>query len=127
MSCHFVAVSSWLIVKNNYHKIKKKNRIDFWIGIGTSTWIVAIISTVIGFISAEHLNKNMMIGLAVVNPIYFMCAMISIMNNKTLTSAILLGAILGPSFHLISSQWSILLGGVLAGTIAFFIGEKNDS
>ena len=127
LSCHFVAVSSWLIVKNNYHKINRKNRIDFWIGIGTSTWLVAIISTLIGFVSADYLNKNMMIGLAVINPIYFMCAMISAMNNKTVTSAIIFGAVLGPALHLISSQWSILLGGILAGTIAFFIGETNDN
>ena len=56
-----------------------------------------------------------------------MCAMISAMNNKTVTSAIILGAALGPALHLISSQWSILLGGILAGTIAFFIGETNDN
>ena len=29
LSCHFVAVSSWLIVKNNYHKIKKKIALIF--------------------------------------------------------------------------------------------------
>ena len=49
LSCHFVAVSSWLILKSNYKKIEKKNRIDFWIGIGTATWLIAIFSTIIGF------------------------------------------------------------------------------
>ena len=38
LSCHFVAVSSWLIVKDNYHKINRKNRTDFWIGIGTVSY-----------------------------------------------------------------------------------------
>ena len=36
LSCHFIAVSSWLIVKDNYELIEKENRIDFWIGIGLS-------------------------------------------------------------------------------------------
>mgnify|MGYP005745083303 FL=1 len=35
LSCHFVAVSSWLILKSNYEEIEKNYRIDFWIGIGT--------------------------------------------------------------------------------------------
>ena len=49
LSCHFVAVSSWLILKSNYEEIERKYRIDFWIGIGTATWLVAIFSTIIGY------------------------------------------------------------------------------
>ena len=123
-SCHFIAVSAWLIMKSNYKDIEKKNRIDFWIGIGTATWLIAIFSTILGYLASDFLNKDMMIGLAVVNPIYFMCAMIGVMKTNSLSSAIILGAILGPSFYLISPQWSVLFGGVLAGTIAFFIGER---
>tara|TARA_B100000965_G_scaffold267254_1_gene225946 strand:- start:2213 stop:2917 length:705 start_codon:yes stop_codon:yes gene_type:complete len=125
LSCHFVAVSSWLIMKNNYENIDKEQRIDFWIGVGTSTWLIGIFSTAIGYFSADYLNKDMMIGLAIVNPIYFMCAMIGIMKTKNISISIILGAILGPSFYFFSPEWSILFGGVIAGTIAFFIGEKN--
>ena len=125
LSCHFVAVSSWLIMKSNYKKIDKKYRIDFWIGIGTATWLIAILSTIIGYISADYLNKNMMIGLAIVNPVYFLCTMIGAMNKKSISIAIVLGFILGPIFYFVSPEWCILYGGVTAGTIAFFIGEKN--
>jgi len=79
----------------------------------------------LGYFSADYLNKDMMIGLAIVNPIYFMCAMIGIMKTKSISISIILGAILGPSFYFFSPEWSILFGGVIAGTIAFFIGEKN--
>tara|TARA_B100000073_G_scaffold343578_1_gene348683 strand:- start:579 stop:1283 length:705 start_codon:yes stop_codon:yes gene_type:complete len=127
LSCHFVAVSSWLILKNNYKKIDKKYRIDFWIGIGTSTWLIAILATSIGYISADYLNKDMMIGLAIINPIYFMCAMIGVMKSKSISVAIILGALLGPVFYFISPEWCILFGGIIAGTIAFLIGENNVS
>ena len=127
LSCHFVAVSSWLILKNNYSNIEKENRIDFWIGIGTATWLIAIFSTVLGYFAADHLNKDMMIGLAIVNPIYFTCAMIGVMKEKSVTIAITLGAVLGPVFYFLSPEWSILFGGVIAGTIAFLVGEKNVS
>ena len=125
LSCHFVAVSSWLIMKSNYKKIDKKYRIDFWIGIGTATWLIAIFATIIGYFSANFLNKDMMIGLAIVNPIYLLCAMVGVMKSKSITSAIILGAIFGPVFYFISPEWCILFGGVIAGTIAFIIGEKN--
>ena len=126
ISCHFIAVSSWLIVKDNYKKIKKKNRIDFWIGIGIATWSVAIFSTVIGYAASDFLNKDILIGLAIVNPIYFICMMIGAMKNMQINISIILGAILGPVFYFLSTEWCILFGGFISGTIAFFLGEKND-
>ena len=63
LSCHFVAVSSWLILKSNYEEIERKYRIDFWIGIGTATWLIAIFSTVLGFYAADFLSKDMILSL----------------------------------------------------------------
>ena len=124
LSCHFIAVSAWLIMKSNYKTVKKENRIDYWIGIGVATWSVAIIGTIIGFIASDYLNKSIMIGLAVVNPVYFMCMMIGAMKTIQISTSIILGTILGPLFYFISPEWCILYGGFSAGTIAYFIGEK---
>ena len=126
LSCHFIAVSAWLIMKSKYQSVEKEHRIDFWIGIGTATWSIAIIGTIIGFIASDYLNKGMMIGLAIVNPVYFMCMMVGAMKTIQVTLSVILGAILGPLFFFITPEWSILFGGFTAGTIAFFVGELND-
>ena len=126
LSCHFIAVSAWLIMKSNHETIEKENRIDFWIGIGTATWSVAIIGTIIGFIASDYLNKDMMIGLAIVNPVYFACMMVGAMKTIQVTLSVILGAILGPLFFFITPEWSILFGGFTAGTIAYLVGELND-
>ena len=126
-SCHFIAVSAWLIMKSNYKKIPKEYRIDYWIGIGSATVSVSVIGTFIGFYFSEYMNKDMMIGLAIVNPIYFMCVMIGVMKSKSVSIAIILGFILSPIFYLISPEWCILIGGVTAGTIGYLLGEKNVS
>jgi predicted branched-subunit amino acid permease len=123
LSCHFIAVSAWLIMKSKYQTIEKEYRIDFWMGIGTGTWFIAITSTIIGFLISDYLNKDMMIGLAIVNPVYFTCMMVGAMKNLQINLSIILGAILGPLFFFISPEWSVLYGGVLAGTIAYFVGE----
>ena len=94
LSCHFLAVSSWLIMKNRYQSIDQKYRIDFWIGIGIGTWGTAILSTLVGYFLSEYLNKDMMIGLAIVNPVYFMCMMIGAIKNRSIGLSVLLGAIL---------------------------------
>ena len=121
LSCHFLAVSSWLIMKNRYQSIDQKYRIDFWIGIGIGTWGTAIFSTLVGYFLSDYLNKDMMIGLAIVNPVYFICMMIGAIKNRSIGLSVLLGAILGPLFFFVSQEWSILYGGLLAGTLAFFL------
>ena len=125
LSCHFIAVSSWLIMKDNYKEIEKENRIDFWIGIGTATWFVAIISTIIGYIASDFFNKDILIGLTILNPIYFICMMLGAMKTTQITVSIALGTILGPIFYFLSPEWCILFGGFTAGTIAFLFGERN--
>ena len=125
LSCHFLAVTSWLIAKENYKEINKKNRIDFWIGIGLGTWSTAIIMTIIGYLAADFLNKEMLIGLAIVNPIYFFCMMISAMEDTAIAISIILGTILGPVIFLFSEEWSLLFAGLISGTVAFLVGEKN--
>ena len=126
-SCHFIAVSAWLIMKSNYKSIPKKERIDYWIGIGSATWSVAIIGTFIGFFFSEYLNKDIMMGLAILNPIYFLCMMVGASKTIQITLSVLLGAILGPIFYFISPEWSILLGGIVGGSSAYLIGELNVS
>ena len=125
LSCHFIAVSAWLIMKSNYETIEKKDRVDFWIGIGSATWSVAVLATIIGFYLSEYLNKDMLMGLAILNPIYFTCMMVGAMKTAQVTLSVTLGAILGPIFYFFSPEWSILLGGIFAGSLAYLIGEKN--
>ena len=67
----------------------------------------------------------MLIGLAIVNPIYFICMMIGAMKTIQISVSVILGAILGPAFYFVSPEWCILFGGFIAGTIAYLVGEKN--
>jgi predicted branched-subunit amino acid permease len=112
-------------MKSNYETIEKKDRVDFWIGIGSATWSVAVIATILGFYLSDYLNKDMLMGLAILNPIYFTCMMVGAMKTIQVTLSVTLGGILGPVFYFFSPEWSILLGGLIAGSIAYLIGEKN--
>jgi predicted branched-subunit amino acid permease len=68
-----------------------------------------------------------MIGLAILNPIYFLCMMVGAMKTIQISASVTLGLLLGPIFYFLSPEWSILLGGLFGGTIAYFIGELNVS
>ena len=111
LSCHVIAVSSWLIMKETYKKIDQKYRLDYWLGIGCGTLSAAVISTLIGFLISDYLTKDMMIGA---------------MNNLKIIVAVLSGALLGPILYLATPEWSILIAGIVGGTIAFSIKDKKN-
>ena len=52
--------------------------------------------------------------------------MIGAMKNLSVSIAVILGTILGPVIYLISSEWALLFAGLIAGTVAFLLGSKND-
>ncbi len=125
LSCHFIAISAWLIMKSNYKTVEKKDRVDFWIGIGSATLSVSVLATIFGFYLADYLNKDMLMGLAILNPVYFTCMMVGAMKTLQIFLSVILGAIFGPIFYFFSPEWSILLGGLFAGSISYLVGEKN--
>jgi hypothetical protein len=51
--------------------------------------------------------------------------MVGAMKTIQVTLSVILGGLLGPIFYFFLPEWSILLGGLVAGSIAFLIGEKN--
>jgi predicted branched-subunit amino acid permease len=112
-------------MKENYKSVERKYRLDYWIGVGAANVSVAVSATALGFFIAEYLNKDMMIGLAIVNPVYFTCVMVGAMKTIQMSFSVILGSLLGILFYFISPEWCILFGGFTAGTLAFFIGEIN--
>jgi predicted branched-subunit amino acid permease len=125
ISCHFLAVSSWLIMKEGYKKIDKRFRLDYWIGIGSGTLTSAVFSTTFGYLISDYLSNDLMIALGIVNPVYFLCMMVGAMTNIKTTVAIVVGGILGPVFYLFTPEWSILISGFIGGSLAFLIKEKK--
>ena len=64
--------------------------------------------TIVGYLAADYLNKEMLIGLAIVNPVYFFCMMIGAMKNLSISIAVILGTILGPLIYLASTEWAFI-------------------
>ena len=59
------------------------------------------------------------LGLVFLNPIYFMLVLVEDRRARGRVFAVGLGAVLGPSLHLVVSDWALMLTGLVAGTAAF--------
>ena len=93
-----MSLFSSFIMVNCKRFIKKltKHRIDFWMGIGIGNLVHCNFNHYFRLFNFRLFNKDMLIGLAIVNPVYFFCMMIGAMKNISISIAVILGTILGP-------------------------------
>ncbi len=117
---HFIAVTSWVYMLSNYNKISKENRFSFFLGLGATLWVLSTISTVIGFYTAGIISKKVCAAIIFLNPIYFMCMIVSVLNKLHIILTVSLSIILAPILFLVTPDWSVLLAGVISGIISYF-------
>ena len=117
---HFIAVTSWVYMLSNYNKISKKNRFSFFLGLGATLWVLSTIATVIGFYTAGIISKKVFVAIIFLNPIYFMCMIVSVLNKLHIILTVFLSIISAPILFLVTPDWSVLLAGVISGIISYF-------
>ena len=117
---HFIAVTSWVYMLSNYNKINKENRFSFFLGLGATLWVLSTIATVIGFYTAGIISKKVFVAIIFLNPIYFMCMIVSVLNKLHIILTVFLSIILAPILFLVTPDWSVLLAGVISGIVSYF-------
>ena len=117
---HFIAVTSWVYMLSNYNKINKENRFSFFLGLGVTLWVLSTIATVIGFYTAGIISKKVFVAIIYLNPIYFMCMIVSVLNKLHIILTVFLSIILAPILFLVTPDWSVLLAGVISGIISYY-------
>ena len=117
---HFIAVTSWVYMLSNYNKINKENRFSFFLGLGVTLWVLSTIATVVGFYTAGIISKKVFVAIIFLNPIYFMCMIVSVLNKLHIILTVFLSIILAPILFLVTPDWSVLLAGVISGIISYF-------
>ncbi|NCU55502.1 MAG: branched-chain amino acid ABC transporter permease [Candidatus Fonsibacter ubiquis] len=97
------------------------SRFSFFLGLGSTLWILSTLATVIGFYAAGILSAKVFVALIFLNPIYFMCMIVSVLNKSHIVATVFLSVILAPILFLITPDWSVLLAGTISGIISYFI------
>lgn len=118
LGVHLLAMSSWAYCMKSFPLIKKEHRYAYFLGIGVACWGVSIPSTAIGFLIAGSVPTAVTYGLLFINPLFFLLTFTEIQApiNRL---AIALGGGLGLIFYLKWPGQSLLLSGLIGGTIAY--------
>ena len=75
-----------------------------------------------GYILAGLVPGNVTLAMVFVNIVYFVL-MLADARGLAALLAVMAGAIAGPLLHMATSDWGLLLSGVIGGTVAFLVAR----
>ena len=119
----WVAVTAWMLCMKRCPEIPQNQRLSFFVGFSSLVWSGSIIGTAIGYMVPDLVPKPITLGLVFINPIYFLILFAGNLANRSWVYALGIGAVMGPSLHLVTPEWGLLITGIVAGTAGHFIDQ----
>ena len=124
---HLIAMTSWVFTMRRAIEIDQTFRLSFLLGMGGGLYILSCIAVPVGYYLTQSVPPALSLGLVFLNPLYFMLVFCNDFSERGRVLALLFGAILGPTLFLWSPDWSLLIAGLTAGTLAFVLrGKRHD-
>ena len=120
---HIIAVTSWVHALRRFPDLPPQHRLGYLAAFGGTLWVISIAMTAVGYVLAGAVPAVVSLGLVFLNPIYFLLLLSGELKNRSYLLAMLLGAALAPILHLVSADWGLLVTGLVAGTVAFWVGR----
>jgi len=115
---HLVSFNLWIWLLRRLPELSPAARVRYYLGFATSTFTAGVIGAVLGYFLAGVVPHVVTLGFVFLFVGYFALILADVRGVAGL-GAVILGALLGPALHLVSSDWGILLTGVAGGTIAY--------
>jgi len=122
---NWVAVTAWVAAMRDCPAMPAEQLLPYFAGMSCTLWAVTLVTTAIGFALAGRVPAIVTLGLVFINPIYFMLVVAADVRTRTRVLAALFGAACGPALYLLTPGWSLLLTGLIAGSLAFVTGRAR--
>jgi predicted branched-subunit amino acid permease len=123
---HLLAMTGWAASMRRCPELPLAQRLPWFIGFALTNWLACIVFTAVGYGLAESLPPLVRQGLVFIGPLYFVLILTGETRTRHGVAALACGAVAGPLIHLATPQWSVMLGGLVGGTLAWgLVRGKN--
>jgi len=123
---HLLAMTSWAVAMRDLPRMEPQYRQAYFWGIGLVCWVVCAPGSVIGYLIADQVPMPLTMALVFLNPLFFMLSFTEV-RPTVYRLAILLGSLLGPLSHSILPDYSLLISGLVGGSLAYLVIHRKRS
>ncbi|MEO6269115.1 MAG: AzlC family ABC transporter permease [Lautropia sp.] len=124
-AAQLLAMTGWAASMRRVPELPQSRRLPWFVGFALTNWVVCMAATVAGFGLADSLPALVRPALVFVGPLYFLLLLTGETRTRQGVAALACGAVVGPLIHLISPQWSVVLGGLIGGTLAWTLVKTS--
>lgn len=125
LTSHFIAVTSWFNMFAVHQNIKQEDKFDYFVGLGGFLWANSVVCTIAGYLFSNVVSHEILVGMVFINPMYFLIMTVSNLKEKMMICSVLLGASLSIILNSVIPGWSVLVAGILAGSIGYIFFKKE--
>ena len=125
LTSHFIAVTSWFNMFAVHQNIKQQDKFDYFVGLGGFLWANSVVCTIAGYLFSNVVSHEILVGMVFINPMYFLIMTVSNLKEKMMICSVLLGASLSIILNSFIPGWSVLVAGILAGSIGYTLFKKE--
>jgi predicted branched-subunit amino acid permease len=106
-----------------FPRMAPQYRMNYFIGLALPCWLISPVGTVLGYFVAGWVPTPVTMALVFINPLFFLLTFTDVKpwGNRL---AIGLGCMLGPAFFVLDADSSLLLTGLVGGTLAYVIDRR---
>lgn len=122
---HLVAMTCWAAAMRRCPELPRSQRLPFFSGFALTCVLVSVACCPIGFYLSGAFPPAVRLGFVFLTPVYFFVILVGDARTRLAATALACGAMAGPLLHLVNPQWSVLLGGLVGGTVAYAIQRRR--
>ena len=120
-----LATMAWTHSMRRCPDLPQGQRMAYFWGVALANLSVVVAGTAAGHILAGRVAPEILLGLVFLTPVFFLLLFAAEPLDRSTALALALGAFLGPAIHAVSPEWSVLAGGLVAGTAAYALGRPR--
>jgi len=116
---HLLAMTGWAASMRRCPDLPQAERLPWFVGFAFTNWVCCLVATAGGYALAHSMPPLVRQGLVFVGPLYFVLILTGETRSRHGIAALACGAVAGPLIYTVAPEWSVLLGGLVGGTVAF--------
>jgi len=116
---HLLAMTGWAASMRRVPELPREERLPWFVGFALTNWVACLVATAVGYLLAGSMPPLVKQGLVFVGPLYFVLILTGETRSRHGVAALACGAVVGPLIYTVAPEWSVLLGGLIGGTLAY--------
>lgn len=124
-AAQLLSLSGWTMAVARFPAIPRSQRLAWFFGFTLVLVTVGAASTAAGYLGADRLSPLARLALVFMVPMYYLLILTGAVRERIAALGLACGAVAGPLAYLATPEWSVPLGGLAGGTVAYLVFRRT--